>query len=58
MKTRAQRRHEREHKKKKRHPSADCGNARCPVCSPYKARWWGNSLQAIKKKYWPSNEDN
>ena len=53
MRTRAERRHNTRKFKAKEHPSAKCGNARCPVCSPYKARWWGNSLQAVKRKYWP-----
>ena len=56
MKGRAQRRHDTAKWKKKEHPASKCGNTRCPICSPYKAKWWGNSLQALKRKYWPTKE--
>lgn len=53
MRTRAERRHNTKTWKKKAHPAARCGNTRCGICHPHKKKFYGNSLVAIKKKYWP-----
>lgn len=53
MRTRAERRHNTVKWKKKTHPASRCNKPRCSICHPYKQKFWGNSLVAVKRKYWP-----
>lgn len=48
MRGRAANRHYTAVAKKRQHPAAKCGNARCWVCHPHKH---GNSKDRTKKKY-------
>lgn len=50
MRTRAERRKNTIKFKKKHHPAADCGTAKCPICHPHK-HIGGNHKDSVKAKY-------